>query len=50
MTRCSKRFYITFMDDYSRYTQVNLLKNKDEAKDAFIKYKNEAENQLNKKT
>ena len=38
------------MDDYSRYTQVNLLKNKDEAKDAFIKYKNEAENQLNKKT
>ena len=49
MTRCSKRFYITFIDDYSKYTQVNLLKNKDEAKYAFIKYKNEVENQLNKK-
>ena len=38
MTRGSKRFYMTFIDDYSRYTRVYLLRNKDEAKDAFIKY------------
>ena len=49
MTRGGKWFYITFIDDYSRYTRVYLLRNKDEARDAFIKYKNEVENQLNKK-
>ena len=49
MTRGGKQFYITFIDDYSRYTRVYLLRNKDEAKDAFIKYKNEVENQLSKK-
>ena len=36
MTRGGKRFYITFIDDYSRYTRVYLLKNEDEAMDAFI--------------
>ena len=49
MTRGDKRFYITFIDDCSRYTRVYLLRNKDETKNAFIKYKNEVENQLNKK-
>ena len=49
MTRGGKRFYITYIDDYSRYTSVYLLKNKDEARDIFIKYKNEMENQLSKK-
>ena len=49
ITRGGKRFYITFIDDYSRYTRVHLLRNKDEAMDAFIKYKNELENQLIKK-
>ena len=49
MTRGGKRFYITFIDDYSIYTRVYLLRNKDEAIDAFIKYKNEVENQLSKK-
>ena len=48
MTRGGKRFYITFIDDYSRYTRVYLLRNKDEARDVFIKYKNEVENQLRK--
>ena len=42
-------FYITFIDDYSRYTKVYLLRNKFEAMDAFIKYKNEVETQLSKK-
>ena len=49
ITRGGKWFYITFIDDYSRYTMVYLLRNKNEAKDAFMKYKNEMENQLSKK-
>ena len=49
MTRGGKRFYITFIDDYSRYTRVYLLRNKDEAMNAFIKYKNEVKNQQRKK-
>ena len=49
MTRGYKWFYITFIDDYSRYTRVYILRNKDEARDDFIKYKNEVENQLSKK-
>ena len=49
MTRGGKQFYITFIDDYSRYISVYLLRNKDETRDAFIKYKNEVENQLSKK-
>ena len=46
MSKGGKRFYITFIDDYSRYTRVYLLRNKDEARDVFIKYKVEVENQL----
>ena len=49
MTKGGKRFYITFTDDYSKYTRVYLLRNKYEARDVFIKYKNEVENQLSKK-
>ena len=49
MTRGGKIFYITFIDDYSRYTRVYILRNKDETIDVFIKYKNEVENQLSKK-
>ena len=49
MTRGGKQFYITFIDDYSRYTRVYLLRNKDEARYVFIKYKNEVENQVSKK-
>ena len=48
MTRGGKRFDITFIDDYSRYTRVYLLRNKYEEMDAFIKYKNEVENQVRK--
>ena len=39
MTRGGKRFYIMFINYYSRYTRVYLLINKDETKNAFIKYK-----------
>ena len=39
MIRGGKRFYITFINDYSRYIRVYLLRNKDETKNAFIKYR-----------
>ena len=47
LTRGGKRYFITFIDDYSRYTYVYLLKQKDEAFGAFKIFKAEVENQLN---
>ena len=44
-----KKYFITFIDDSTRYCYVYLLNSKDEAIDAFKQYKIEAENQLNKK-
>ena len=49
MTRRGERIYITFMDDFSRYSYVYLLRNKDEAKEKFNIYKAKAENKLNMK-
>ena len=49
MTRGGKRYYVTFIDDYSRFTKLYLLRNKDDAFSAFLSYKTEVENQLNKK-
>ena len=49
MTRRGKRYYITFIGDFSRYTKIYLLRNKDEAGEKFLIYKSEVENQLNKK-
>ena len=48
-TRGGKKYFITFIDDCTRYCYVYLLRSKDEAIEAFIQYKNEFENQLNKK-
>ena len=48
MTMCGKRYYITFVDHYSRYIVVYLLSSKDKAKEIFIKYKAEVENQLDR--
>ena len=44
MTRGGKKLYVTFVDDYSRFTRVYLLRNKDEAFDMFLSYKVEVEN------
>ena len=44
-----KKYFITFIDDCTRYCYVYLLNSKDETIDAFKKYKIEVENQLNKK-
>ena len=49
LTRGGRRYFITFIDDCSRYVHVYLLKNKDEAFSMFKIYKAEVENQLNKK-
>ena len=43
-----KRYFITFIDDCTRYCYVYLLRSKDEALDVFKHYKNEVENQLSK--
>ncbi|KAJ0836125.1 putative RNA-directed DNA polymerase [Helianthus annuus] len=47
-TRGGNKYFITFIDDNTRYCYVYLLKSKDEAIDKFILYKAEVENQLNK--
>jgi len=41
-----KRYYITFVDDYSRYTKFYILRFKNEVKEMFLKYETEIENQL----
>ena len=40
---------VTFIDYYSRFTRVYLLRNKDEAFDMFLSYKAEVENQFDRK-
>ena len=44
MSKGGKKWYITFVDDYSRYTKIYLLKYKDEVEEMFLKYKAEIEN------
>lgn len=49
MTRGGKKNYVTFIDDFSRYTRLYLIRNKDEAFETFLIYKSEVENELNRK-
>ncbi|PHT26612.1 Dicarboxylate transporter 1, chloroplastic [Capsicum baccatum] len=48
-SRGGKKYFITFIDDCTRYCYVYLLNSKDEAIDTFRQYKTEVENQLDKK-
>ena len=48
-TRGGNKYFITFVDDSTKYCYVYLLKSKDEAIEKFVLYKNEVENQLIKK-
>ena len=48
-TRGEKKYFITFIDDSTRYCYVYLLKSKDEAIEVFKLYKKEIENQLSTK-
>ena len=46
-TRSGRKYFITFIDDYSRFCYVYLLHSKDETIDVFKTYKNEVENHEN---
>lgn len=48
-TQGGNKYFITFIDDSMKYCYIYLLKSKDEAIDKFVLYKNEVENQLNKR-
>ena len=48
-TRGGNKYFITFVDDSTKYCYVYLLKSKGEAIEKFVLYKNEVENQLNRK-
>ena len=39
ISKGGKKYYINFVDDFSKYTKVYLLKSKDEAIEMFLKYK-----------
>jgi len=49
MTREGKSYFLTFIDDCSRYSKVYLIRHKDEIFDMFLSYKAKVENQLNRK-
>ena len=48
-TRGGKKYFVTFIDDCTRYCYVYLLRSKDEALEKFMHYKNLVENQLDRK-
>ncbi|XXG43377.1 hypothetical protein AAC387_Pa01g3427 [Persea americana] len=48
-TKGGKKYFLTFIDDYTRYCYIYLLRSKDEALEMFKHYKNEVKNQLDKK-
>ena len=45
-TRAGNKYFVTFIDDCSKYCYVYLIKTKDEVINKFKIYKNEVENQL----
>jgi transposase InsO family protein len=49
LTKGGKKYFMTLIDDSTRYCYVYLLKSKDEALNFFKNYKAEAENQLDRK-
>jgi transposase InsO family protein len=49
LTKGGKRYFMTFIDDCTRFCYVYLLKTKDEALHYFKGYKAEIENQLERK-
>jgi hypothetical protein len=49
LTKGGKRYFLTFIDDSTRFCYVYLLKTKDEAFSYFKTYKAEVENQLERK-
>ena len=50
LTRGGNRYFIIFIDDYSRYVHVYLMKTKDEVFYMFKTYTSLVENQLSRKS
>ena len=48
-SRGGKNCYVSFVDDFSRYTNIYLIKSKDETSSMFLKLKAESEIQLGKR-
>ena len=48
LTKGGKRYFITFIDDFSRYCRVYLMKHKDKAMEKFLIYKVMAKRQTGK--
>ena len=48
-TRGGKKYFLTLIDDRTRYCYVYLLRSKDEALEMFQHFKNEVKNQLDRK-
>ncbi|GKD15603.1 retrovirus-related pol polyprotein from transposon TNT 1-94, partial [Tanacetum coccineum] len=48
-TEGGNKYFITFIDDCTKYCYVYLLKSKDEAIDKFVLYKTKVKNQLSRK-
>ncbi|KAK1413623.1 hypothetical protein QVD17_35399 [Tagetes erecta] len=48
MSRNHEIYFVTFIDDYSRYAYVYLMKHKHETFEKFKEFQNEVENQLGK--
>jgi transposase InsO family protein len=47
--RDGSRYFVTFTDDFNRYSYVYLMRHKSESFDKFKEFKAEVENQLGKK-
>ena len=48
-TRGGKKYFVTFIDDFSKFYYIYLLHSKDEVLRKFMVYKTEVENQCNVK-
>ena len=48
LTRDNMRYFVTFIDDFSKYSTVLLMKSKDEQFENFKVFKTRVENQLEK--
>ena len=46
---CCEKYFVTFIDDYSKYAKIYCIKNKSETASCFFDYINLDENQLNKR-
>ena len=49
LTHNEERYFITFVDDFSNYVQVYVIKNKSDALDCFIEYANMVQAKFNLK-